>query len=329
MKRRKFLGNATMAGMALMASPYSEILANSKSRGTPYMRLDSHIHLYDGGGNIDLIRQYFGWAGLTHGLVIVRTKDLHLMPQLKTISPGFVPFEWPLNPLKLKVDASVPVLGYKIHLRKPMQKNDKGAIINAASKELDPVCSAAERLGRPFLFHSDADDPQICNMPQMAELAQRHPGTAFIAAHTAAYTQEFESGISIPPGEWQAKLPGILKQNFEMLLDIDNLYADTVLLGRDYPERGDDPLYKLKLMMEQVGKMNTATKRKLVSKLFIGTDFPWNYKKDDPDSGYMYQVKCMKEIFGSDFNETVTTKNFIAILPEHVRSKYLKIYKYA
>ncbi len=329
MKRRKFLRNTTVAGMALITAHYPKILSERKPKGNPYMRLDSHIHLYDGGGNIDLIRQYFAWAGLTHGQVIVRTKDLHLMPQLKTIAPGFIPFEWPLNPLELKVDASIPVLGYKIHLRKPMQKNKQGKIINAGSKELDPICSAAERLGRPFLFHTDADNPQICNMSQIAQLAQRHNGTAFIAAHTAAYSQEFESGISIPANEWQAKLPGILKQNFEMLLDIKNLYADTVLLGRDYPERGKDPLYKLKLMMKQVDKMSTATKQQLLNKLFIGTDFPWNYKKNDPKSSYIYQVKYMREIFGSLFNETTTTKNFIAILPEHIRDKYLKIYKYA
>lgn len=327
MRRRKFLRNSTMAGMALLAGPHSKVF--SKTGGTRYMRLDSHIHLYDGGGNIDLIRRYFNWAGLTHGQVIVRSKDLHLMPKLKTIAPGFIPFEWPLNPLALKVDASIPVLGYKIHLRKPMHYNQQGEALNAASKELDPICSAAERLGRPFLFHSDADDPQICTMPQMAELAQRHPDTAFIAAHTAAYTQEFESGVSIPVKAWEAKLPNVLKQNFELLLDVKNLYADTVLLGRDYPERGSDPAYKLKLMIRKVGNMTPATKRALVNKFFIGTDFPWNYKKEDPDSGYMFQVKCMQEIFGSDFDETQTTKNFISLLPENVRGKYLKIYKYA
>ena len=75
--------------------------------------------------------------------------------------------------------------------------------------------------------------------------------------------------------------------------------------------------------------MSPATRKKLASKFFVGTDFPWNYKKDDPDSGYMFQVKCMKEIFGDDYDETQTTKNFIALLPEDVREKYLKVYKYA
>ncbi len=318
-----------MGAMAMLSTSPTKIFSQNKKKGKSYMRLDSHIHLYDGGGNIDLIRQYFEWAGLTHGQVIVRTKDLHLMPEIKKINPGVIPFEWPLNPQDLKVDASIPVLGYKIHLRKPIYYDKSGKPINAASKELDAICSAAERLGRPFLFHSDADDPQICNMGQMAELAQRHPHTAFIAAHTAAYTQEFESGIAIPAKEWQKKLPRILKENFELLLDVENLYADTVLLGRDYPERGDDPNYKLKLMIKQVGEMSPAKKKKLVGNLFIGTDFPWNYKKDDPKSYYSYQVKCMEEIFGADFDETQTTKNFIALLPESSRAKYLKIYKYA
>ena len=291
------------------------------------MRLDSHIHLYDGGGNIELIKQYVEWAGLTHAQVIVRTKDLKLMPELKTIGPGFIPFEWPANPLKLKVDAATPVVGYKIHLRKPELFNDKRERINAASKELDSICDAAERLGRPFLFHSDADDPQICTMPQMAELAQRHKETAFIAAHTAAYTQEFQSGETVSPAEWREKLPRILKQNFELLLDVENLYADTVLLGRDYPERGDDPAFKLNLMINMVKQMSSAKKKKLVNKLFIGTDFPWFYKKEIPDSSYMFQVESMKQIFSSDFNETKTAKNFINLLPENVRGKYLKIYK--
>ncbi len=82
-------------------------------------------------------------------------------------------------------------------------------------------------------------------------------------------------------------------------------------------------------MVKQVDKMSTATKKQLLNKLFIGTDFPWNYKKNDSKSSYKYHVKCMREIFGSHFNETTTTKNFIAILPEHVSDKYLKIYKYA
>jgi len=60
---------------------------------------------------------------------------------------------------------------------------------------------------------------------------------------------------------------------------------------------------------------------------FIGTDFPWFYNKEKPTEGYHYQVLCMKEIFGRDFNETQTTKNFIALLPENARAQYLNIYK--
>ncbi len=60
---------------------------------------------------------------------------------------------------------------------------------------------------------------------------------------------------------------------------------------------------------------------------FIGTDFPWFYNKEKPTEGYHYQVLCMKEIVGRDFNETQTTKNFIALLPENARAQYLNIYK--
>lgn len=327
MKRRSFLIKSSIAGSALAIRPRLALSMRRFPKSKRYMRLDSHIHLYDGGGNIDMIGQYFIDEGLTHGQVIVRTKDLHLLPNMKkVIGPGLIPFEWPLNPLKLNVDKNVPVLGYKIHLRKPVNYMPDGSPVTAASKELDPICNAAEKLGRPFLFHSDADAPEICTMPQMAELAQRHPDTAFIAAHTAAYTQEFQ-GDPLPIKEWEAKLPGVLKQNFDLLLNVKNLYADTVLIGRDYPERSANPRFKLDLMIRMVANMSPAKRKALIKKLFIGTDFPWFYNKDKPTDGYYYQVLCMKEIFGRDFNETQTTKNIIALLPENERARYLNIYK--
>ncbi len=327
MKRRSFIIKSSLAASTLSLNALPTLAAKKRHSANRYMRLDSHIHLYDGGGNIDMIGQYFKDAGLTHGQVIVRTKDLQWLPKMKkVIGPGLIPFEWPPNPLELKVEESTPVLGYKIHLRKPVNYGPDGKPVTAASRALDPICDAAEQLGRPFLFHSDADAPTICTLPQMADLAQRHPGTAFIAAHTAAYTQEFQ-GDPIPVKEWEAKLPGVLKQNFELLLEVKNLYADTVLLGRDYSERSSNPRYKLDLMIRMVADMSPASRKALAGKFFIGTDFPWFYKKDDPVTYYEYQVRCMKEIFGSDFDETQTTKNFIAILPENSRAHYLNVYK--
>ncbi len=327
MKRRSFLIRSSIAGYALAIRPRLAFSMRRTPKYNRYMRLDSHIHLYDGGGNIDMIGQYFINEGLTHGQVIVRTKDLHLLPKMKkVIGPGLIPFEWPFNPLELKVDEKAPVLGYKIHLRKPVNYSPDGSPVTAASKELDPICAAAENLGRPFLFHSDADAPEICTLPQMAEQAQRHPDTAFIAAHTAAYTQEFQ-GDPITIKEWEAKLPGVLKQNFGLLLDVKNLYADTVLIGRDYPERSANPRFKLNLIIKMVAVMSKAKRKALINKLFIGTDFPWFYNKEKFSDGYYYQVLCMKEVFGRAFNETQMTKNFINLLPEDTRMQYLNIYK--
>ncbi len=326
MNRRSFVSKASLAGTAILGSTLFQSYRSNKIKKKFYMRLDSHIHLYDGGGNIEQIKQYFIDEGLTHGQVIIRTKDLHLMPKLKTIGPGFIPFEWPLNPLELKVDPNGPVLGYKIHLRKPVNYETNGQPVNATSKAFDPICDAAEKLGRPLLFHSDADQPKICTLPQMAELAGRHSETAFIAAHLAVYTQEYQ-GEPNSVDEWESMLPEILKDNFDLLLDVKNLYADTVLIGRDYPERSNNPRYKLDLMIQMVASMNKAKRKALVKKIFIGTDYPWFHKQDDPNGGYRFQKECLKEIFPDEFDETQTTKNFIAILPEHVRKRYLNIYK--
>ncbi|GAI43249.1 unnamed protein product [marine sediment metagenome] len=117
------------------------------------------------------------------------------------------------------------------------------------------------------------------------------------------------------PEEWESIAPAILKENIEILLDVKNLYADTVLLGRDYPERSSDPEFKLKLLKAEVEKMSPAKKKALVSKLFIGTDFPWFYKyvlRGD----YRSQQECMAQVFGDDFDETEMTKNFLSLLPQ-------------
>ena len=314
MNRRSFLTKATVAGSVLMGGAIFQSCKSSGNKIKPLMRLDSHIHLYDGGGNIEMIRQYFIDEKLTHGQVIVRSTDLHLIPEIRAIAPGIIPFEWPQNPLELEVKEETPVLGYKIHLRKPLNYEADGQPVTASSKALDPICTAAENLGRPFLFHSDADNPQICTLPQMAELAGRHKHTAFIAAHTAAYTQEYQ-GEPNTIEAWEAMLPAILAENFNLLLDVENLYADTVLIGRDYPERSSNPRFKLDLMINLVAGMSKAKRKALVNKLFIGTDFPWFHKYDDPKGGYQYQVDCMREIFPDEFDETEMAKNFIALLP--------------
>jgi len=211
-------------------------------------------------------------------------------------------------------DPDSPVMGYKIHPRKPPVK-DAGGKLLSVDEYLGPRCEEAQRVGRPFLFHSDADEPQTCTLPQIGKLAQRYPDTAFIAGHLGAYTQEYQ-GDPLTPAEWEPMLPRILAENFEHLLDIDNLYAETTLIGRDYPERSADPEFKLKHMIRLADSYSPAKRKALAAKLFIGTDYPWFYKKDDPKGGYRFQRECLARVLKEDFDETGMTKRFLALLPD-------------
>ena len=98
-------------------------------------------------------------------------------------------------------------------------------------------------------------------------------------------------------------------------LDIDNLYAETTLIGQDYPERSADPEFKLTHMIQLADGCSPAKWKALTAKLFIGTDFPWFYKKDDSKGGYRFQRECLAPILKEDFDETGMTKRFLVLPP--------------
>jgi hypothetical protein len=317
MNRRDFVKNATVFGTGMITIPAINFKKYNYTK-VNYMRLDSHIHILSKGRRLDDLEKYLQNEGITHAVTIFRTDDLGLIQQVKNIGQGIIPFHRPSNPLEPFVDLRLdsPILGYKIHLRHPIVINKAGKPVSIDDEGLYPMCSKAEKVGRPFLFHTDADEPKLCTLPQLANLAERYKLTNFIAAHTGTYTQEYQSD-PMKPEEWESIAPVILKENIEILLDVKNLYADTALLGRDYPERSFDPEFKLKLLKAEVGKMSLAKRRALLKKLFIGTDFPGFYdEKDKPRIGYHFQKACMEQVFGNDFDETKMTKNFLNLLPK-------------
>ncbi len=288
-----------------------------------YMRLDTHIHILSGGKKLDELERYLMLEGITHAVMLFRTNDLEFLPRVQKMNACIIPFHRPANPLEPFVDPDPesPILGYKIHLRHPVVINKAGQPVAADDEGLYPMCSAAEKVGRPFLFHTDADDPKLCSIPRLANLAGRFTLTNFIAAHWPFYSQEYQAD-ALKQEDFEYKAPAVLKESIDILLDVKNLYGDVALLGRDFPERTNDPDFKLKLLKTEVEKMSRVKKRAILNKLFIGTDFPGFYKKqDEPRIGYHFQKECMTLVFGKDFNETKMTRNFLDLLPLNHKRK--------
>lgn len=315
MNRRQFFQKALSAGTGLAVLPtFSRVQAGSSTRLV--MRLDSHIHIVPHGKNIVGLGKYMKREDITHAAVFLEHDDLALLPRLQKLGPGVIIFDRLRRPLEQHIDPrpDSPVLGYKIHLRKPVVTCKDGRFLAADDAALDRLYGEAEDVARPLVFHSDADDPKLCTLPQIANAARRHPGTSFIAAHVGAFSQEYQ-GDKMSVEQWQSLVPGALAENIGLLLDVKNLYADTAILGRDFPERTPDPEEKLDLVIRELGRLAAAEKSKLQSKLFIGTDYPWFYKPKDPRGGYRFQRDCAARVFGDDFNETRITKNFLKLLP--------------
>ena len=126
------------------------------------------------------------------------------------------------------------------------------------------------------------------------------------------YTQEYEATKSTPQ-EWEPKLGVLVTQNVRLLLEVKNLYADTVVVGNDFPGRSADPTFKLKLLIKEVYALMPALRKVLCDKLFIGTDFPMFAKEN---SFYLHQLKCMRKIFNEDFDQDRTASNFLTLLPK-------------
>ena len=151
----------------------------------------------------------------------------------------------------------------------------------------------------------------------LAELAKRYPKTNIIAAHWGMYTQEYQ-GTKTTPEEWESKLRVLVPQNLRLLLEVKNLYADQILLGRDFPERSADPGFKLKLLIKEVGSFSPAEQKALCDKMFIATDFPsflQRYPIETVGYPYLYQLECMRTIF-KDYDEDRMASNFLRLLPE-------------
>jgi hypothetical protein len=313
--RRCFLNRIALAGFGALGvrSLISAAARGADAKPKP-MRLDVHIHV----PNRKAIRQLADYAahdGITHYVALL--DHLELIGELKkTVTARCIPFQRIRKPLEHPVAslAESAVAGYKIHLRHPMTRDRDGAPIAAGQKHLGKICEAAGKLGRPILFHSDADEPDICSLPMLAELARRYPETTIIAAHWGMYSQEYQAVKSTPP-QWEAKLPAAVPQNVQLLLEVKNLYADVALLGRDFPERSANPDFKLKLIEKELSGLKPAQRQALSKKLFIGTDFPAFRDKNDPKIGYLYQLKCIRQLFKDEYDEDQTARGFLKLLP--------------
>ena len=285
------------------------------------MKLDSHVHV-TGHEVIVKLRDAAAAEGVTHYVAILN--DLSLIEHLDKAGARGIPFyrlKEPLAPVKTH-DPESRVAGYKLHLRHPITKSKDGETLSISEKHMGGICDRAARLGRPLLFHTDADRPEICSLPMLAELAECHPQTVFIAAHTGVLTQEYQ-GSPYEPGVWKTICERTVRQNLKLLCEVENLYADTALLGRDFPERSPDPEYKLELFAGVVEGLSPAERNTLVNKLFVGTDFPCFWEAANEKSGYRYQIECMRRVFGPDFDVNQMSRNFLNLLPEEIAARYV------
>ena len=283
------------------------------------MRIDSHTHIPDR-DVIEKLGRVVLSEGITHYLAILN--DLNLIEHLDKAGAQGIPFQRLRNPSVQTIDLHPDerIGGYKLHLRHPTTQNDDGQTVTIAEEHIGHICRGAARVGRPLLFHTDADQPEICSLPMLAQLAGHFTEVNFIAAHTGVYTGEYQ-GEESTPERWEAICRSLLKKNLELLIEVRNLYADTALLGRDSPERSSDPDFKLKSFIEVVDEFSPTQKKELAKKLFIATDFPCFWNPDDPKSSYGYQVDCLRKVLKSELDEEGMAQGFLNLIPEECRSK--------
>lgn len=322
--RRWFLQRAARAALGAagvgqvtpsLAAGLASAKAGARNPKPNRMRIDTHVHVADSRVT-KALAEYVTNEGITHYTALM--PDLGLIDELeRNVSARCIPFHRLTEPLAQRVESfsDSPAAGYKLHLRHPMTRDRDGQPVAATEKHLGRICAEAGRLGRPILFHSDADEPEICSLRLLAELAKRYPQTRIIAAHWGMYTQEYQATKSTAE-EWESKLRVLVPQNVRLLLEVNNLYADTALLGRDFPERSAHPGFKLELLIKEVEALRPAQRKALCKKLFIGTDFPNFRKAGDPNIGYVYQRDCMREIFKKDYDEDRMVRDFLRLLPK-------------
>ena len=321
LRRREFLVASAGAAFGRSGSSvHSSRLHFSPKRvqTRQHMRLDAHIHVPNA-SMIEGLSAFLSRELITHFVAIL--EDLTLIGRLERTGATALPFLRLRHPVKQEPRQQDPVAGYKLHLRHPVTQAQAGGLVTASDRHLKNICGKAQQFGRPIIFHADADQPQVCSLPQLALLAQRYPDIGFIAAHTGLYTQEYQ-GETSNPGDFMELAGRVARENIQLLLEVDNLYADMVLLGRDYPGRSHDPEFKLKLLRSQIQGLSRPQKKRLAGKLFLGSDFPNFQDPQDLRSSYLYQLGCMMLLFAHDWDENRAVANFLRLLPEEFRRSH-------
>ena len=276
------------------------------------MRLDAHVHTPDT-GIIPRLRRYVANERITHFVAI--SSDVSVADAQADV--GARPFLFHRLKQPLLADDRTGtgdrrVAGYKFHLRHPVTLRTDGRPVSICEQDLGRFCRAAGHFGRPMLFHTDADEPKICTLPMLAQLACCYPDTPMIAAHLGLYAQEVQGSCTNQP--WSSQVAAALAENVQLLLDVRNLYAETALLGRDFPQRTSNPSCKLDCLARIVAGLTPVARKALLDKLFIGTDFPCFWEPDNPEAGYGYQLQCMRTIFAGDLDENRMVHNFLKLV---------------
>lgn len=282
---------------------------NGPSSRSP-LALDAHVHVFDA-DTIESLRGVVASDGLTHFVAIL--DDLGLIEHLRLSGARGLPFQWVHDWQDPAIDPRAA--GIKLHTREPLGSGDTFCV---SPKCLAGVSALAGRMGTPILIHTDADEPATCSLPMLAELAASHPDTTFIAAHVGVFPGPYfaeSAGMEHAPDHWRQVAATALRKNVAILLDVGNLYADTVLFGADDPSRGDDPELRFVLFREAIGELTAAQRGEVAGKLFVGTDFPCFWSPERPVGAYRAQADRMQSLFGQAFDEDRTARRLLSLLP--------------
>lgn len=339
MRRRDFLRVGALGATGLTLADWLKMKAHgavkeakAKSVNTTFdtsncsctkpMRLDAHTHMYSL-ESIEMLRDHAAEQGITHYVAII--KDLKLLEILNQAGIKPIPVHWIDIPEHMKNPRlDIRVAGYKLHPRQTKLKD--GGFFTVSESNVGNICREAASLQRPLIFHTDGDVPSACSLPKLAEIASNHTNATFIASHIGVYTQE-DFVKKYTPEEWEPMVEPLFKENLHLLINVDNLYADTPIFGLDYPLRSSDPNFRFKKFVKVVDTLNRTQRKALFNKLFIGTDFPcfWDppwkcsFQRKDPQASYAYQVYCMRTAFKQDYDENRMAQNFLNLLPEEFR----------
>jgi hypothetical protein len=163
----------------------------------------------------------------------------------------------------------------------------------------------------------------------LAELALAFPDTTIIAGHAGVYTQEcFE--VQYSSRVFEHMVEPLWRQNLGLLLEVDNLYGDLTKFGMDFPWRSRDPLFRFKTFKRVVEGLSKGAKKRLVKKLFPGSDFPNFYFADWQQNACLrgtqylaastidYQHRCLDEVFGRLYSRESNLLAFYSLIEAYV-----------